>query len=251
MDNNFKLYSYYYDLLYKDKDYIYETDYIDRLINQYASNAKAVIELGCGTGKHAVLLSRKGYSVLGIDRSKEMIDIAALSASKSVTFNVGDITSIKTDEQFDVAISLFHVVSYLTKNEQLLQTFRNLHGQLKSHGIFIFDVWYTPAVYNFVPEVRVKRLEDSTVKIIRVAEPVIHDRHNIVDVNYELIIENLDDQKFTVTREVHPMRHFSEPEMELIALQTGFRILQVEEFLTGNEPSKSTWGVCFVLQKYN
>ena len=58
----FDSYSMYYNLLYKDKDYAAEADYIAHLLG----NAKTVFEMGCGTGKHAKLLTSKGYKMFGI-----------------------------------------------------------------------------------------------------------------------------------------------------------------------------------------
>src|SRR5687767_8867015 len=103
MDNNFKLYSSYYDLLYKSKDYQSEVEYVQRLINKHAPNATSIIELGCGTGKHAVLLADRGFAVLGVDRSTEMINVAIKSSSEKVAFEVGDVVSFQSDRQFDVA----------------------------------------------------------------------------------------------------------------------------------------------------
>ncbi|MBL7937685.1 MAG: class I SAM-dependent methyltransferase, partial [Bacteroidia bacterium] len=62
----FETYSQYYDLLYKDKNYISETDYIVSLIETFNLSTKNILELGCGTGIHASLLAEKGYYVEGI-----------------------------------------------------------------------------------------------------------------------------------------------------------------------------------------
>ena len=70
------LYSQYYDLLYSDKDYIGEVDYIDNLIKLHNKNVKTLLDMGCGTGKHAELFYEKGYKVHGIDLSEDMLKIA-------------------------------------------------------------------------------------------------------------------------------------------------------------------------------
>jgi len=67
------LYSQYYDLLYQDKDYIAEVDYIENLIKSHSREVKTILDLGCGTGKHDELLCDKGYTVHGVDISKEML----------------------------------------------------------------------------------------------------------------------------------------------------------------------------------
>ncbi len=87
------------------------------------------------------------------------------------------------------------------------------------------------------------------MEITRLAEPEIHYNENVVDVNYEIIIRNKSTSFTEVYRETHPMRHFSIPEVELLAGQTGFSMIKAEEFMTGREPGNETWGVTFVLEK--
>ncbi|MFM6580781.1 MAG: class I SAM-dependent DNA methyltransferase, partial [Dolichospermum sp.] len=69
-------YSRYYDLLYQDKDYLAEAKFIHDLIQTHAPSAKTILELGCGTGRHAELLANYGYQIHGVDRSLEMLNSA-------------------------------------------------------------------------------------------------------------------------------------------------------------------------------
>ncbi|MFD0941961.1 class I SAM-dependent DNA methyltransferase [Pedobacter boryungensis] len=249
MNENFKLYSQYYDLLYQDKNYVQETNYVSGLIETYRPKSKSILELGSGTGKHAFLLAEKGYSVLGIERSEEMVAIANKKKNESVSFKVADITKFNLDQTFDIATSLFHVISYLNDNESLIQTFKNVHEHLNKDGIFIFDVWHSSAVYHQIPEKRTKILQNESIEVIRKANPVIYSEKNVVEVNYEIAIKNLSDKSINTIAERHPMRHFSRPEIELLAYATGFKLLGTEEFLTGSVPSTNTWGVCYILKK--
>lgn len=70
------LYSKYYDLLYSDKDYTKEVEYIDSLIKGQNSKTKTLLDMGCGTGKHAELFCDKGYTVSQVDLSEDMLKIA-------------------------------------------------------------------------------------------------------------------------------------------------------------------------------
>ena len=72
----FNLYARYYNLLYKEKDYAGEAEYVHKLIQKYQPGAKSILDLGCGTGRHDILLAEKGYSVTGVDRSEEMLAVA-------------------------------------------------------------------------------------------------------------------------------------------------------------------------------
>ncbi|MCZ2223448.1 MAG: class I SAM-dependent methyltransferase [Chitinophagales bacterium] len=247
--SNFKFYSQYYDLLYKDKDYKAEANYIVSLINKYNSKATKIIELGCGTGNHAEIICPKDYEIIGLERSAEMVDLAKQKNINNFFPQVADITQFKLKEKADVALALFHVISYLSDNKQLINCFKTVHNHLNENGIFIFDIWYTPAVYFQKPETRIKRLANTEIEITRLAQSHIHYQTNVVDVNYEVMIKDKETNISTSIFEKHPMRHFSIPEIELLAAHTGFELVHTEEFLTANEPSENTWGVCFILRK--
>ena len=250
MPNSFHLYSKYYNLLYQDKDYAAEADYVNHLIQEHNPGAKKLLEFGSGTGRHGGLLAGIGYKVMGIEKSPDMVEVANLKVSQeNFASFVGDIAEMQLDETFDGVVALFHVISYQTSNDQLISVFNNAHRHIDDGGIFLFDVWYTPAVYTQKPETRVKRLKDDSIEVVRIAEPVMHSDNNVVEVNYHMIIKDRETGEISEFREVHHMRHFSIPEISLLAKHTGFNLLKAEEFLSGCPPTNDTWGVCFILRK--
>ena len=99
------------------------------------------------------------------------------------------------------------------------------------------------------PETRVRKLEDETVRITRIAQSTLNHELNVVNVNFEVIIENKQSNTISTLQENHPMRHFSANEIDLLAKLTGFEVLEKEEFLSSQPASEKTWGVCFILQK--
>lgn len=254
----FEIYAQYYDLLYQDKDYDSEVEYVHRLIQQFAPHTHSLLELGCGTGKHAALLTSRGYIVCGVDNSLEMLNQAEKIKSSipeqqasHLEFIHGDIRKIQLNRKFDSITALFHVVSYQTSNAAVYQTFENAKKHLSPEGIFLFDVWYGPAVLKSPPAVRVKRLEDAIVEVTRIAEPRIHWNQNTVDVNYDVFIHGKGSGRIEQIKETHKMRYFFLPEIEIICDQTGFELTHCEEWMTGHEPGENTWGVCFVLANRN
>jgi len=246
MSNNFDLYSLYYNLLYQDKDYFAEAEYVYNNLSTYLPKLKNILELGLGTGIHASLLQKKGLCVTGVELSEDM---AQQAREKGIECYVDDCSEFNLDKKYDAVISLFHVISYVTENDKLLKTFQKVHAHLNPGGIFLFDVWYSPAVYNLKPETRIKRIENDEINVIRLAEPVMHYNSNIVDVNYEMLIEEKQSGKISRIKETHPMRHFSFPEIQLLASLNGFKLLKTEEWMTEKEPSEKTWGVCFILKR--
>ncbi len=243
----FTAYSRYYDLLYRDKDYPGEVAYIHRLLSRSGITKGDLLEYGSGTGKHGRLLATQGYTVHGIELSADMVTQA--ETAPGFTCQQGDIASVRMGRTYDAVLSLFHVISYQTSNAQLHAVFANAAAHLNHGGLFIFDFWYSPAVYAQKPLVRVKRMADDQVEIIRIAEPVIYPNENRVDVNYTIYSRVLDTGSVQTMQETHPMRHFSLPEIDFVADVHGFERLAAEEFLTANVPSESTWGVCVILKR--
>jgi len=246
--NVFRNYSKYYNLLYKDKDYSLETSYIIDLLKKYTPNAKSILELGCGTGKHANILAENGYSILGIDTSKTMLNEAKKLSSSSVTFELGDVRNFRAKQKFDAVISLFHVASYQTTNDDLINYFKTAKAHLDRDGIFIFDCWYGPAVLRQKPEKKIKELENDDIKVKRYANPQIHIQKNIVDVNYFIDIQDKKTDSIQNIKETHSMRYLFTPEIELFMKISEFKLIDSHEWLTGKMPGDDTWGVSFIVR---
>ena len=243
--------NYYYDLLYRDKNYKKEADYVAGLIKFINPEATELIELGVGTGSHSEFLCHSGFRITGIEQNEQMAAIAASKSIDGFSAIVDDIVEFEIPGKFDAAISLFHVISYLTENDKIVSCFKQVSKHLKEQGIFVFDVWYTPAVYSQLPQIRIKHIEDDHLDITRVAEPIINYENNIVEVHYEITIKNKRNKEREVLKEVHYLRHLGTPEIKLFAEVSGFRLLRSEEFLTSKVPGADTWGVCYILQKHD
>ena len=150
------------------------------------------------------------------------------------------------DKKFDVAISLFHVMSYQTTNEDFLSALETAKAHLAPGGIFVFDFWYGPAVLTDRPAVRVKKLEDDQIQVIRLSEPVMHANKNLVDVNYTVWIKDKSSLQTEEIRETHNMRYWFLPEIEHLIKEAGFEILNKGEWMTSKRPGFDTWGVYIV-----
>ena len=249
----FENYARFYDLLYGDKPYKSEADYIRHLILKHNPQTRVLVELGCGTGIHAEHLANSGMEVHGVDLSAWMLGKAETRRStleveiaKRLHFKIGDVRDVRLNLQADTVISLFHVMSYQTSKIDLQAMFRTAREHLKPGGVFIFDVWYGPAVLSNPPSVRVKRFEDDEFRIVRVAEPILYPDENLVDVNYHIIVCEKKTSQYSEIHETHRMRYLFSPEIEMYALDAGFTVVESQEWMTAQKPGIDTWGVCFI-----
>jgi SAM-dependent methyltransferase len=244
-------YSEYYNLLYGDKDYQSEAAFVDALIQKYAPGAKDLLDLGCGTGRHAFCLVDR-YSVLAVDMSEQMLALARSSlgfsnySGTSIQFIQGDIRTFRISRKFDAIISLFHVMSYQTTDDDLVAALKTAKTHLRGGGVFIFDCWYGPAVMTERPAVRTKRLEDENIEVTRLAEPVIYPNENVVDVNYTVWVKDKRSSKIEEIKETHRMRYLFMPEIVSMLRRCGFELVDTGEWMTGKPPGFESWSVYFV-----
>ena len=247
----FDEYAQYYDVLYQDKDYEGEAKYIAGLLKKYAPKAKHLADLGCGTGRHAELLTNYGYTECGIDMSEDMLAAAKQRAAgnESLSFACASLQDFTLEEPADAVTALFHVMSYQSTDKMFLAALHNVDRNVRHGGAFVFDCWYGPAVLLQRPELRVKRMENQNVRVTRIAEPLIRENENIVEVHYDVFVENKMTKEIHEIRENHIMRYFFPEEVRSALGNTGFELLDSFEFMTGKPLSKDSWGACFVARR--
>ena len=248
---HFKDYANYYNLLYKDKDYKAEADYIHALIKQFAPHSKTLIDLGCGTGNHAFEFERLGYEVTGVDLSSQMVAIANDNKEKNnsiILFSEGDIRTYRDTKKYDVVVSLFHVMSYQTSNDDLEKAFLTAKTLMAADGVFIFDCWYGPGVLNDIPTSRTKNFEDDILRVVRNSNAIIDYNSNIVEVVFNVEIENKITNAITTVEELHPMRFLFKPEIELLCSKYKLEIQAHYNWMDREEPTERTWYSVFALK---
>lgn len=140
----------YYDLLYSHRDIKAETDFLEEMFRECSLvEVRRVLDVGCGTGLHSVELGRRGYEVVGVDVSPEMVEIARSKAKGmvNVSFVQADATKLNFNGEFDAAIAMYGVVSYFISDDELLGFFRSVRRALKPGSVFIFDTWNLVGVH--------------------------------------------------------------------------------------------------------
>lgn len=250
-----ELYARHYDLLYADKDYVAECDLLDELFRRYGQGAiGSILDLGCGTGSHALTLSRRGYEVVGVDRSDAMLAQAQAKAERYTDelalnmpqFIQGNIGTMDLGRTFDAVLMLFAVLGYQLYNEHVLAALKTVRRHLKPGGLFICDVWYGPTVLRqgLSDRIKVASVEDG--RIIRVASGELEAYTHQAHITYQMW--RLKEQVVIDERkEFHSVRYFFPQELHFFAQQAQLNIATIcsLEDVT-RQPDESCWNAWVV-----
>lgn len=241
-----------YDALYKDKNYQAECDMLEEVFRRFGRGTiHSILDLGCGTGGHAIPLSQRGYEVVGVDRVSSMIEIARRKARQHANahpprFEVGDIRNFELGYTVDAIICMFAVLGYQTSNADLFATLSNVRRHLRPGGLFVGDIWYGPAVLKQRPSDRLKQAWAGDQRIIRVSKARLDTARDLVEVTFHLWCLRAD-QVIQESEETHHIRYFFQPEIEFFLNQAGLEMLSVYACGQGDQPpSEETWNATVV-----
>ena len=242
-----KLYSKYYNLVYKSKNYKFEVDYIFRLLKSKKINIKSILELGSGTGMHAKYLIRKKLKLTCVEKSLEMIKNFQ-AKSKRITIINADLKKLKLLKKFDLVLSMFHVINYMVKQIDINLFFNTAYEHLNKGGILIFDTWHYPSIKHSPPKKTNNMYFENFFKIIREARP-FKIKKKIFDIKYFVNIfdlKNLNNYKFT---EKHRVRAFDIKELDKIAKKYDFKQVANYTFLKFTKPNKNSFSAILIYKK--
>lgn len=132
-----------YDLFMDNIPYEEWCEYLHGLLKQYGVEDGLVLELGCGTGSMTELLAERGYDMIGVDNSADMLDIAMEKRDESgrdILYLMQDMREFELYGTVRAVVSVCDSMNYLTDEEDLLDVFRLVNNYLDPGGVFIFDM---------------------------------------------------------------------------------------------------------------
>ena len=215
----YKEFAKYYDKFYQNKNYKKETEFLKNFIN---ANDK-ILDVGCGSGIHAVLLTDNGFEVDGLDLNKEMLEIAKTRLKTNLYWQ--NILEIDISKKYNMIISMFAVFNHLKDTDELMRGLMNLKQLLHDGGKIIIDL------HN--PQSSGSKIDtyDNMTRVMKWN----YDRS--LKIEKSDIIFEIDGIKYTDT---HTFRIFTIDEMKKCCERVGLKVVNVYENYDINKEGTST-----------
>lgn len=238
-----------YDAIYRSKDYEGEVDLIERVLARNGlGGPRRLLDLGCGTGNHALPLARRGHAVVGVDRSSGMLTRARAKALAEtfafpLEFHLADIRELDLGQRFEAVLMMFTVLGYQFEDADLTAALAAVRRHLEPGGLFVFDVWNGRAVLADRPGERRINVADGAMSITRKTSAELDIPRHLCRVSFDLERTSADGKR-DEWREEHVMRYYFEDELELALSQNQLKLLSLRRFPDDEAPAdERAWNV--------
>lgn len=247
-----KDYALYYDAFYHEKDYAAECAFLEKVFEKYASKKiKTILDIGCGTGGHALELAKRGYAVVGIDASEAMVDIAHERAKKfnkiDVKFYVSKMEDINLDRQFDAVICMFNAINYVTSDEGLDKAFYSFRKHLSDNGLLVFDFRNGITSLRSYSPVRIRWANYNDKKLLRISETELDAMEHLFDTTYTCFVFK-DSRVVKLFQDKHVVRFLFPKEVKCFLKRNNLKAINMCQFLKLEMPAgENEWNIVAIV----
>ena len=236
-----------YDLFMDNVPYEEWCEYLCSLLKDRNIEDGLILELGCGTGNMTELLASKGFDMIGIDNSDEMLNIALEKKEQSghdILYLHQDMREFELYGTVRAVISLCDSMNYITESEELLQVFRLVNNYLDIGGVFIFDLNTVHKYEQIGDTVIAENREDTSF----IWENCYYPEERMNEYELTLFIKDASD-KYDKYVETHYQRAYGIKEIESLLSQAGLELLAVYDAFTKEPPGEESERVYFVAKE--
>lgn len=238
----------HYDALMAGVPYHLWVDYLEEILKSLDYNPRTVLDLACGTGSVSEILAERGYEVTGSDIAADMIDVARAKSAKKgsfIQYHVQDAAELTLGCKFDLIISLFDSLNYITDENTLQKAMERVSEHLDPGGYFIFDVNTEYALaHGFFNQSNI-----GSGKYPKYVWVSTYDRTSrICSVNMVFEVEEVDGTRKQFT-EIHEQKAYRLEELDKMLYNAGFETVARYHAYKFKQPGRRSDRVFFVARK--
>jgi SAM-dependent methyltransferase len=207
-----------------------------------------VLDMGCGTGTLTELLARRGYDMIGIDLSEEMLRIAVNKREKSgldILYLCQDMRELELYGTVGAVVSVCDSVNYLLEEDDVVQTFRLVNNYLYPEGLFIFDF---NTIYKYAEVIGDATIAEDREECSFIWENTYYEEERINEYDLSIFVREEGD-RYRKFQETHLQRGYSLKEMRGMVEAAGLLFVDAIDADTHGKPGQESERIYIVARK--
>lgn len=207
-----------------------------------------VLDLGCGTGTLTELLARRGYDMIGVDLSEEMLRIAVDKRERSgldILYLCQDMRELELYGTVGAAVSVCDSVNYLLEEDDVVQTFRLVNNYLYPEGLFIFDF---NTIYKYAEIIGDTTIAENREECSFIWENTYYEEERINEYDLTIFVREEGD-RYRRFQETHLQRGYSLKEMRGMVEEAGLLFVDAIDADTHREVTQESERIYIVARK--
>ena len=212
------------------------------------SERNLVVDLGCGTGTLTELMYQKGFDMIGIDCSEDMLNVAIEKSGKTgheILYLLQDMRELELYSTVGTVVSVCDSLNYILEEEELLDTFRLVNTYLFPGGIFIFDF---NTVYKYEQVIGDATIAENREDCSFIWENYYHPTEEINEYDLTVFIQE-EGEHFRKFTETHYQRGYTVEQMTTLLEEAGMKVLLVKDSDTEGSVTETTQRVYMVARE--
>jgi SAM-dependent methyltransferase len=218
-----------YDMFMDNVPYEEWTEYLCSILREYHIEDGILLDLGCGTGNMTRLFAEKGYDMIGIDNSMEMLDIARnrqdagkLSESAEILYLLQDMRSFELYGTVRAVYSACDCLNYILDEDELRTVFRLVNNYLDPRGIFVFDM---NTVFKYEEMLADNTFAENREESSFIWENYYDPESRINEYDLTLFVKEAESDHFLRYRETHYQRGYSVEQVQRLLEEAGMEFI--------------------------
>lgn len=203
-----------------------------------------ILDLGCGTGTLTQLLADKGYDMIGVDNSPEMLQIAMEKKEESgadILYLLQDMREFELYGTVGAVVSVCDSLNYILNDEDMLTVFSLVNNYLYPKGLFIFDF---NTVYKYETVIGDATIAENRDDCSFIWENYYNDKEEINEYDLTLFVKNdsngQEDNLFYKFEETHYQRGYRLEQIKKLLNEAGLLFIDAFDADTKKAPTKQS-----------
>ncbi len=236
-----------YDALMYDVDYKGWADYVEEIFRRHGVRPGLVLDLGCGTGSFCIEMAARGYDMIGVDLSPEM-----LSCAKTKTVEKGldilylnqDMTDFELYGTVGAIVCLMDSINYITAKNSLKRLLKLVNNYLDPGGLFVFDI---NTRYKFEKVFGENVFYDVSDDVTYIWKNNYDGKRKVCEFDLTFFIK--DGDRYIRQDETHYERAYAQEEIKEMLGTSDLRLLEVCDELSFKAPCANSQRVFYTCRK--